>query len=112
MSGRDFARSLVSGVQASMVDTYLDRIGKLPDSLAGKQVDLASDCLAWLRVCAWFPAVHRLEACPAAVTALSLCACLAGSAGINFECVHFSISMLAWHASPTGSFSSETMQIH
>ena len=36
--GKDFARSLVSGVQAAKVDTYLDRIDALPESLANRQV--------------------------------------------------------------------------
>ena len=39
MSGRDFARSLVSGVQSSMIDTYLNRIAALPDNLADVQVN-------------------------------------------------------------------------
>ena len=38
ISGRDFARSLVSGVQAAKVDTYLDRIDALPQALATKRV--------------------------------------------------------------------------
>ena len=43
MSGRDFARSLVSGVQSSMIDTYLNRIAALPDVLATAQVLSAHD---------------------------------------------------------------------
>ena len=43
MSGRDFARSLVSGVQSSMIDTYLNRIAALPDVLANAQVLSAHD---------------------------------------------------------------------
>lgn len=41
ISGRDFARSLVSGVQAAKVDTYLDRIDALPQELTTKRVRCA-----------------------------------------------------------------------
>ena len=51
MSGRDFARTLVSGVQSSMIDTYLNRISNLPDSLADTQVRLMHACN--LSSCAW-----------------------------------------------------------
>ena len=40
MTGRDFARTLVSGVETSQVDTYINRVDALPTDLADAQVNV------------------------------------------------------------------------
>lgn len=38
MRGKDFARTLISGVETRRIDEYIDRVERLDTELASKQV--------------------------------------------------------------------------